>query len=297
VSAFTGHGSREDPLRPAVSGFCFALRAPEGFRFLPQAGPSEKAALDLGSRACRLFRAPVKGRNGATIVNTATRPSFPIQLVNRLHHADCVTWMKALPNECVDFVLTDPPYMVRYRDRTGRQVHNDDNGAWLLPAFREIFRVLRPNRFLVSWYGWQKADMFLGVWRAAGFSPVGHFVAPKSYASSRRFTAAHHEQAYLLAKGSPALPDNPVCDLLPWRYTGNHWHPCEKPLCALFPLIDGFSSPGDVVLDPFAGSASTLIAAFQRNRSYCGVEFDERYYHPAADRLAREITPRRSSAA
>jgi len=239
----------------------------------------------------------VKGRNGADIVSIATRSQFPIQLVNRIHHAECVSWMKALPDACVDFVLTDPPYMVSYCDRSGRTIPNDNNGTWLFPAFREIFRVLRPNRFVVSWYGWQKVDVFLKVWRAAGFTPVGHFVATKSYASSRRFTAAHHEQAYLLAKGSPAVPDNPVCDLLPWRYTGNHWHPCEKPLCALFPLIDAFSAPGDVVLDPFAGSASTLIAAYQRNRSFCGIEFDQQYYQPACDRLAREVSARRSPAA
>ncbi len=46
---------------------------------------------------------------------------------NRILHGDCVQLMTALPAESVDFILTDPPYLVRYRDRTGRRVANDDN--------------------------------------------------------------------------------------------------------------------------------------------------------------------------
>jgi hypothetical protein len=40
--------------------------------------------------------------------------------------------------DSVDFVLTDPPYIVRYRRRDGRTVKNDDNDQWLAPAFADI---------------------------------------------------------------------------------------------------------------------------------------------------------------
>jgi adenine-specific DNA-methyltransferase len=255
----------------------------------------QTSALGAGPVACFVPR--LKGRNGASIVNPTSPSQFPTQLLNRLHHANCIAWMKNLPDGCVDFGLTDPPYMVRYRDRDGRSIPNDDNSAWLVPAFREIFRVLRPDRFLICFYGWHAADTLLNVWRSAGFYAVGHFVFPKSYASSRRFTAAQHEQAYLLAKGQPAVPSHPISDVLPWRYTGNRWHPCQKPLCALLPLIDAFSSAGEVVLDPFAGSASTLIAASHRGRRYCGVELDDHYYSLAQQHLTQMTSIGRASAA
>ena len=61
---------------------------------------------------------------------------------------DCVDVMKATPSKSVDFIPTDPPYLVRYSDRSGRTVKNDDNEAWLKPAFEQMCRVLKDNRAL-----------------------------------------------------------------------------------------------------------------------------------------------------
>lgn len=225
------------------------------------------------------------------------RNAFPERLADRLHHADSLTWMKVVPDNTVDFILTDPPYLQQFCDRDGRRLRNDDNDTWVDPAFHEAFRLLRPGRFLVCWYGWPKADRFFTAWRKAGFRPVGHFVAPKPYASARRIVEYRHEQAYLLAKGEPVRPWRRISDVLPWRYTKNVWHPTQKPLCALAPLIAAFSQPGEVVLDPFAGSASTLVAAYLSGRRYCGVELDERYYGLAQQRLHRMTRFKRALAA
>ena len=93
--------------------------------------------------------------------------------------------------------------MVNYSSSDGRTVPNDDNDAWVKPAFREIFRVLRWNRFCVSFYSWNKADKFLAAWREAGFRIAGHLTFIKKYASTERFLRYQHENAYLLAKGNP----------------------------------------------------------------------------------------------
>lgn len=222
---------------------------------------------------------------------------FPEHFVDRLHHADSLTWMKSLPDNSVDFVLTDPPYLQQFCDRDGRRLRNDDNDRWVEPAFEQIFRILRPGRLLVCWYGWPKADRFFAAWRKVGLRPVGHFVAPKPYASARRIVEYRHEQAYLLAKGDASRPSRRISDVLPWRYTKNVWHPTQKPLCALAPLIGAFSRPGEVVLDPFAGSASTLVAAYLNDRRYCGIELDDRYYALAQQRLQRMTRFKRTLAA
>ena len=77
---------------------------------------------------------------------------------NVVIHGDCVEVMRRMAPASVDFVLTDPPYLVRYRDRSGRTVANDDNDAWLKPAFAEMYRVLKPGTFCMSFYGWNAAD-------------------------------------------------------------------------------------------------------------------------------------------
>lgn len=198
---------------------------------------------------------------------------------------DCVDVLTRMPPRFADLVVTDPPYLVRYRSRAGKSILNDARGDWLEPAFEQLYRVLKPNTFCVSFYGWPKVDQFMRAWKKARFYPVGHLVWTKRYASNRQYVAYHHETAYLLAKGRPAYPDPPMSDVLPWRYSGNRRHPMEKTVEALEPLITTFSSPGALVLDPFCGSGSTAEAAKRNGRHYLGIELDERHWRVAHDRL------------
>lgn len=197
---------------------------------------------------------------------------------------DCLDILPTLSSECVNFVLTDPPYLAHYVDRSGRKLRNDDNDAWLKPAFAEIYRVLARDSYAVSFYGWPNADLFIAAWRAAGFRISGHLVFPKQYASNAFHVGYRHECAYLLSKGAPRA-QHVIADVLPWEYTGNRFHPTEKPLQALTPMIEAFSAPGDYVLDPFAGSGSTLLAAQRCGRDAIGIELDAGYYAKAAMRL------------
>ena len=101
---------------------------------------------------------------------------------NAIIHSDCTTGMAKLSAASVDFVLTDPPYLIDYRARDGRSVANDDNTRWLRPAFSQIYRVLKPASFCVSFYAWNKVHLFMAAWRDVGFRPVGHIIFRKRYA-------------------------------------------------------------------------------------------------------------------
>ena len=207
--------------------------------------------------------------------------------VNTVIQGDCVTVMGNLPSNSIDFILTDPPYLVNFRDRNGRTLQNDVSANWLKPAMAEAYRVLKQNRLMCCFYGWPRADEFLEAWRSAGFRPVGHLVFRKSYTTKVRFLKYQHEQAYLLAKGRPPLPENPLPDVQCLRYTGNKLHPTQKAVTSLAPLIRTYSLPGDLVLDAFCGSASTCAAALLTGRRYMGVEMDPQYHATAAARMQR----------
>ena len=207
------------------------------------------------------------------------------RMVNQVNHGDCLSLLRQLPDACADMVLTDPPYLVAYRDRSGRTIANDDNRRWMFPAFAELYRILKPDSYCVSFYGWSKADRFLSVWRECGLYPVGHFVWVKGYASSVRHVRMKHEMAYLLAKGNPLPSASPPADVLPWNYTGNRLHPTQKPVASLKPLIQAFSRPGGLILDPFAGSGSTGVAARECGRRYVLIEKDAAYHRAAQQRL------------
>jgi len=218
-----------------------------------------------------------------TTVATAQQASF----TNQILHGDCIEVMKQMPANSVDFILTDPPYLVNYRDRSGRKIQNDVDENWLKPSMAEAYRVLKQDRVAVMFYGWTKIDKFFEAWIGAGFQPVGHIVFRKNYTSKSRFLQYQHEQAFLLAKGRPPLPKQPLGDVMDMPYSGNKLHPTQKPVTALAPLVRSFSLSGEIVLDPFAGSGSSCAATLLTGRRYIGIEMDDDYYQQASKRMAR----------
>jgi site-specific DNA-methyltransferase (adenine-specific) len=227
--------------------------------------------MSLFVRPRRLGPAPDKG------------PALPR---NAVLHGDCIEVLAELPPAMASLVLTDPPYLCNYRDRHGRTVANDNSPEWLAPAFAEIARAMKADAHCISFYGWQNVDQFMAAWKAAGLKPVGHLVFPKAYASRLGCFAAQHEQAYVLAKGRARQVPCPAPDVLPWAYTGNRLHPTQKPTEALTPIIAALTQPGELVLDPFAGSGSTLVAARALGRAYLGIELDAAHVATARERLA-----------
>lgn len=213
---------------------------------------------------------------------------------NIILNNDCVSGMGSLTNNSIQMILTDPPYLVNYTDRSGRSVANDklDSSDWLAPAFSEMYRVLENNSYAVVFYGWNEADKFINAWRNAGFRIIGHFVFYKKYASNGRKDKKHmeyrHECAYLLAKGCPQ-PYEVLPSVMRWEYTGNKYHPTQKPVDLLLKLINAFCQTGGMVLDPFMGSGSTAMACIKSKMfNYLGYELDDNYFNIAMSRLNEE---------
>jgi len=192
----------------------------------------------------------------------------------------------------VDFILTDPPYIANYKSREGQSLKNDENASWLKPSFAQMYRVLKPDTNAISFYGWPKVDLFFTAWKGAGFRIGGHIVFRKNYASKSAFTQYRHEAAYLLIKGNPAFPASPLPDVMDWKYSGNAYHPTQKSIHILKPLITTFTQRGQLVLDPFAGSGSTCVSAQRTGRSYTGIELDPVHHHTAKARLATPTVAR-----
>ena len=205
---------------------------------------------------------------------------------HRIINGDSKTILSSFEPSSIDLVVTDPPYLVNYRDREGRTLANDDNPEAVLSVFDEVYRVMRPDSYCISFYGWNAVAAFSCKWQSLGFRVVGHIVWHKPYASKTVFAQYRHESAFILAKGRPALPANPISDVQEWTYTGNKAHPTEKAVSVIAPLIKSFSKPGDTVLDPFSGSGSTAVAAALNSRRAIGIELEKRYCFHALKRLA-----------
>ncbi len=205
---------------------------------------------------------------------------------NQIICGDSKQVLSHFPNNSIDLVITDPPYLGKYKDRQGRTLANDDNADGVLPVYNELFRTLKPNNYCISFYGWNAIAEFYAAWTNAGFRTVGHIVWPKRYASKKGVVEYRHESAFVLAKGYPDKPQHLISDVQNWHYTGNRSHPTQKAVSVIEPLVRSFSKPGDLILDPFSGSGTTTVAAALNARDYIGIELEEKYCDVALNRLA-----------
>ena len=71
-------------------------------------------------------------------------------------------------------------------------------------------------------------------------------------------------------------------------YSEKRWHPTQKPLKLIERIMSASSNPGDVVIDPFGGSGSTLIAAEHLGRKAVVIELDEKYVNSMQERFTLE---------
>ena len=207
-------------------------------------------------------------------------------------HGDALAVLPSLPAESVDFVLTDPPYLVDYRGRWDgekKAIVGDSDSTWVRPAFSEIFRVLKKDSLVVTFYGWPHADIFAGTFKEVGFRLVSHLAFVKNVWGLGRFTRNQHETAFLLAKGRPKLPETSISDVFEWMRDPDAVHPNQKPLLGMRKLLATYAKENGVVLDPFLGSGTTLRAAKDLGMDGIGIEVEERWCEVAARRLAQGV--------
>jgi len=193
-----------------------------------------------------------------------------------------------MPSESVDLVIDDGPYLVNYKSRFGNTHYpndNPNNANWLHPCYSEIYRILKNNSFFICFYGYYQTDKFIQAWRKAGFGLQGHLVWVKEHHSKSKYVKFFHDVAYLLVKGNPPFPDSPLPDVFIRKSEGNEFHPAQKPLNAVIPLINKFSKEGEIVFDPHTGSGSIPLAAKQLGRNFIGVELLKKHVDTAKKRL------------
>lgn len=201
--------------------------------------------------------------------------------------------MFSIPDESVDLILTDPPYGMQYRSpKWRRPMVGDDNLAWFEPMIQEAYRVLKPNSHIYLFCNDHGLCTFREKLQEAGFKVKRLLVWVKDQHTSgdlRGDYASRTEFILFAQKGRRLLNGKRDTNVLFFKRAGKkRVHPTEKPEDLLRFLIEKSSSPGDLVLDPFAGSGTTCRAAKDLGRRYLGIEIDPYYAALARLRVAAE---------
>ena len=158
--------------------------------------------------------------------------------------------------------------------------HNDIAFAEWLP---EVYRILKPGTHCYIMINSRNLKELQIAAEGAGFVFQNLLVWNKGNATPNRYYMQALEFILMLSKRPARSINDMGCSniLSVPNIIGNKKHPTEKPVALMEQMIRNSSDEGDIVLDPFAGSGSTLVAAKNLHRNYIGYEIDKQYYDVA----------------
>jgi site-specific DNA-methyltransferase (adenine-specific) len=238
---------------------------------------------------------------------------FPVDFINKIICGDSLTVMRQMPDDCLDLVITSPPYNLKNSTGNGMKdgrggkwagaalvngySHYNDNiphaeySDWQYNCLKEMFRLIKNNGAIFYNHKWRVQDGLLQdrrdivrdlpvrqiiIWRRKGginFNP-GYFLPT-------------YEVIYLITKPEFKLAPkaNAFGDV--WEFTQemNNEHPAPFPVTLIDRIIS--STTAKIILDPFSGSGTTAIVALGLRREYIGIELSPEYCEKSEMRIER----------
>ncbi len=224
-----------------------------------------------------------------------------------IEHADAIEWLKSLDAESVDLVVTDPAYESLEKHRaigtTTRLTTSDASSNKWFPVFGnerfpwlflELHRVLKQGTHLYVLCDQETHYVVRHEATLAGFTWHKFLVWDKVRPGMGYHYRATHEVICFLEKGkrkgdNPSklgcLNDLSIPDVLRVERVSKGY-PTEKPVDLLKILVKQSSNAGDLVIDPFLGSASTGVAAMLTGRRFAGCDVKESAVEAGRRKLA-----------
>lgn len=232
----------------------------------------------------------------------------------KLYNTDGLELLNTVPDQSIDLVLTDPPYITS-RDSGMNQLANSDDvddkygrkyaiktdyGEWdsnftleLLEQYVEgYYRVLKNGGTCIIFFDIWKITNLSDIFQSKKFkqlrliewvktNPVPINASINYLTNSREIaiTAVKKSKPTFNSKYDKGIYEYPI-------YSGkDRFHPTQKSLKLFEDLVEKHSNVGDLVLDTFMGSATTAVACLMKDRSYIGSEVDSEFYNKAQQRI------------
>jgi site-specific DNA-methyltransferase (adenine-specific) len=223
--------------------------------------------------------------------------------INNIICGDCLEFMKDIPDNSVDCIITDPPYGIDYLSHwtnNHTKLKNDGLKEWqkYLPLWlNEMKRIITENGCCCCCCGGGKTPVtaLFTIEAIKHFELIQTLVWRKFIGLGWRYRPSY-ENIVILSKSKndySFYDDSKKCsnviEGINQDIPDNTEHPTQKPIALMKKLIMIHTKPNDLILDPFCGSGTTCVAAKELGRRFIGCELSEKYCKIGEKRLSQEI--------
>lgn len=233
---------------------------------------------------------------------------------NKLHAGDCLPFLEGLPALSIDALMTDPPYASgglhigsknrstseKYQNSTSKRKYPDFTGdhrdqrahlRWMTLWLTECLRVMKDGAPICLFTDWRQLPLTTDALQVAGFTWRGIAVWDKGEGVRPVMGRFRNQAEYVVWGSKGDMPMARDVGVLRGVYKEvvkqkDKFHITGKPTDLMRDLIK-ICAPGGLILDPFAGSGSTLLAAQLEGYDWLGCELSEEYKTIALERLAQ----------
>lgn len=220
-------------------------------------------------------------------------------VLDSIQHGDCLDVLPKIPQGSVDAVVTDPPFAITGGLSNGMTSRNDTQffEHWFADVARELIRVTKPEGCMFLWCDWRTVNVLDRAFARASerYSPwwVSQVIVHDRDMIGMGAPFRNQCDWIAVVRGRKTdwgerIPKTTPNIFREYSYYGKHVnHPAEKLVSAARRLVEWAAPEGGVILDPFAGSSTTCVAAREARRRWIGIERDDEHVETSKARLAQ----------
>jgi DNA modification methylase len=203
-----------------------------------------------------------------------------------IEHADALEWLEGIEPGSVTAAIYDPPYAV------GSPVRGREDGAagsvfgplsFMSRTLRATARTLRPGGIVLIFADWRRMTDLGYVASTVGLRPATCVAWTRKRPGTGGLLRSAWDPILIAARGVPDAVDRAaIRNVIEVDYPTKRSHPYEKPAEVYTHILQRVCRPGDLVIDPFAGSGSSRTAASGLGLTWRGCDIDPAFTNEAA---------------
>lgn len=227
---------------------------------------------------------------------------------NEIYNIDCMEGLKLIDDNSIDLVIIDPPYLLNINNvknfsnmnRYANDLLNLKDGFDLKVLDLLIQKMKKINIYiycskrqvkdLLNYFSNKNCNHEILTWHKQNPSPLIN----NNYLPDTEYILFFREKGVKLY-GNYHTKRKYYISLTNKVDKQKYKHPTIKPLGLIEYHIENSSKEGDLILDCFAGSGTTLVGAINKNRRYIGFEIDKNYYEIAKKRIEEAVLKKRGN--